>query len=269
MSGILLTGANGFLGRRIKAQLPVMEAPSLRNAARDDVMRLLDETEPDVIVHTAAISDIGVCEKNPEASWQANVQLPVLLASAAQGCKLVMFSTDQVYSASPEDGPYTEDQTCPGNTYARHKLEMEQRVLDIAPDAVMLRATWMYDMPIHGAANRGNFLMNVLRAAQTGEGIAFPSQQQRGITYAREVARRLEAAITLPGGVYNFGSENPLSVYETARFLIDVLGLKAELSDAPARHHLWMNCSKLRQQGIAFDTTAEGLLKCIDDYSLR
>ena len=268
MSGILLTGANGFLGRRIKAQLPVVEAPSLRNAARDDMMRLLDAAEPDVIVHTAAISDIGVCEKNPEASYQANVQLPVLLASAARSCKLVMFSTDQVYSASPERGPYTEAQACPGNTYARHKLEMEQRVLDISPDAVLLRATWMYDLPIHGAANRGNFLMNLLHAAQTGAGIAFPSQQ-RGITYAREVARHLEAAMTLPGGVYNFGSENPLSVYETARFLIDALGLKVALSEAPARHHLWMDCGKLRQQGIVFDATTDGLLKCIADYSLR
>jgi dTDP-4-dehydrorhamnose reductase len=50
-----------------------------------------------------------------------------------------------VYSGLEEEGPYTEDLAKPGNVYAAHKLEMEQRVMDIAPDAVMLRAEWMYD----------------------------------------------------------------------------------------------------------------------------
>lgn len=79
----------------------------------------------------------------------------------------------------------------------------------------------------------------------------------------------MEAACSLPGGVYNFGSENPMSAYDTARFLIDTLKFRVDLSDAPARHNLWMNCDKLSRQGISFDSTAEGLLKCIDDYSLR
>lgn len=268
MPRILLTGARGFLGSRIKAHMPVMEAPSLRDASAEDVARLVDQMEPEIIIHTAAISDIGVCEKHPDASCRANVMLPVWLASAAPQCKLVMLSTDQVYSASPEEGPYTEAQVCPGNTYARHKLEMENRVLDIAPDAVMLRATWMYDMPLYGAENRGNFLMNILRAAAREEAVVFSSQQQRGITYVREVAAHMAAACALPGGAYNFGSENPLSAYDTARFLMNALQLKAPLHDAPPRHHLWMDCAKLRSQGIEFADTAQGLLQCIADYGI-
>ena len=63
---------------------------------------------------------------------------------AAKQAKLICFSSDQVYSAAKEPGPYTEDMVAPGNLYARHKLEMEQRVLDMDPDAVMLRSEWMY-----------------------------------------------------------------------------------------------------------------------------
>lgn len=268
MPRILLTGANGFLGQRIKRQLQVTEAPSLRNASRDDICRMLDETAPEVIIHTAAISDIGTCERDADASWRANVQLPVEIARAAKGCKLVMLSTDQVYGGTIGDGPYAESQTCPVNTYARHKLEMERQVLELSPEAVLLRATWMYDMPICGVVNRGNFLVNILRAAGEGGRIAFSSGQYRGITYAREVAHHMAAACKLPGGVYNFGSENALTAYDTARFLIDALKLRVDLEDAPPRPHLWMDCRKLRRAGIAFDSTAEGLLRCIKDYGL-
>ena len=50
---ILLTGANGFVGARIRDALDVIPAPSLRSFCEDDVKRLVDSVEPDVIVHTA------------------------------------------------------------------------------------------------------------------------------------------------------------------------------------------------------------------------
>lgn len=265
---ILLTGARGFLGQRIAQAMPVMAAPSLREAAQDDVKRLMDEVQPDVVIHTAAISDIGTCEKQPEASWRANVLLPEYIARAAGGAKLLMFSTDQVYSGCEGAGPYREEEVCPANLYACHKLEMERRVLEINPAAVMLRATWMYDMPICWAKNRGNFLMNVLQAAMRGNPIAFPKEQYRGITWAREVARHMKAAMELPGGVYNFGSGNDLTMYETAAFLARQMGLQLCLEEAPSRHHLWMDDSKLRAHGISFAATAQGLLDCLEAYGL-
>ena len=265
---ILLTGAQGFLGLRIAQAMPVIAAPSLRDAADDDVKRLMDDVQPDVVIHTAAISDIGQCERNPDASWRANVLLPEAIARAAGGAKLLMLSTDQVYSGCEGAGPYSEDEVCPANLYARHKIEMEQRVLAISPDAVLLRATWMYDMPICGANNRGNFLMNVMQAAMTGQRIAFPREQYRGITWAREVAERMKDAIALPGGVYNFGSGNDMPMYDTADFLAQRMGLKLPLEEAPARHNLWMDGAKLRAQGISFRATGDGLLACLRAYGL-
>ncbi len=264
----LLTGAHGFVGSRIRAHMPVVDAPSLRHASLEDVQRLIDQVQPDVIIHTAAISDIGTCEKNPDASYHANVLIPEYLARAAKDAKLLMFSTDQVYSGCAFSGPYPEDDVAPANLYARHKLEMEKRVLDLSPDAVMLRATWMYDMPMYGAINRGNFLVNMLKAASTGAPMSFSSNQYRGVTWVREVARLIEEAIRLPGGVYNFGSENDLSMLDTALFLRDQLKLKVEIRDSEPRHNLWMDCTKLSRQGIAFCSTTEGLADCIAHYSL-
>ena len=265
----LLTGAGGFVGARIAAHAPVVSAPSLRNASPDDVRRLIDEVRPDAIIHTAAMSDIGACAQNPEAAYHANVLLPVYLAKAAPQAKLVMFSTDQVYSGHGGGGPYPEDFVKPANLYAEQKLEMEQEVLALSPDAVMLRATWMYDMPMYGVANRGNFLMNLVSAAMRGESPAFSDRSFRGITYVREVAEKTIGALRLPGGVYNFGSETDMTMYDTALYAADALGLKVDVRRSSDQRNLWMDCSRLRAQGLGFRSTAEGISACISDYHLK
>ena len=259
---ILLTGARGFVGARIAAALPVIAAPSLRDMREDDIKRLVDETEPDVMIHTAAISDIPACEKDPQASFRANVEIPVWLAKT--GVKAVLFSTDQVYGGRADEGPFSENDTAPANVYARHKLEMEQRVLEINPRAVLLRAAWMYDMPLYGVSNRGNFLVNMLRQREA----AFSGTQHRAVTYAREVAQWTKQALSLPGGSYNFGSENSLTMLETARWLKERLNLPIALRDAGPRPHLWMDCAKAKAQGIRFKDTVDGLEQCIRDYAL-
>ena len=53
----------------------------------------------------------------------------------------------------------------PANIYGQYKLEAEQRVLELCPDSVHLRASWMYDLPGYGLPIRGNLPLNLLRAA--------------------------------------------------------------------------------------------------------
>ena len=267
---ILLTGANGFVGKRIQARLQVIAAPSLRTATKDDIRLMIDTVQPDFIIHTAAISDIGACERDPDASWHANVLVPEYIAQSAGKAKQIYFSSDQVYGGVEHRGPYREDDTAPANTYARHKLAMEEAVLAAAPDAVLLRATWMYDMPMYGADNRGNFLMGLLMAAARGESLSYSDTQVRGITYVREVADKVAQIIEghVPGGVYNFGSENNLDMLTTAQQCAEILGLQINLQPGDARHDLNMDCSKLRQHGIDFNSTVEGIRQCKKDYAL-
>ena len=134
---ILVTGPRGFVGARVMDELgrDAIPAPSLRSTDEEGIKR----------------SDIPTCENDPEGSYYANVKVPLWLACT--GIKCIMFSTDQVYSGCAGDGPYAEEETEPSNLYSRHKLEMEQRTLDINPDTVHLRATWMYDMSSICCAN--------------------------------------------------------------------------------------------------------------------
>lgn len=259
---VLVTGANGFVGHKIMELCKdTVAAPSLRNAAREEIRRIIEESGADVIIHTAAVSDIEACQADPDASYYANVQIPLFLAEAARDRKLICFSSDQVYSGCDGEGPYTEDAAKPGNLYAEHKLEMERRVLEINPDAVMLRAEWMYDCN----GKKSDYFSTIVHAK---EPVAFSSREFRGITYLREVAENMEKVAALPGGVYNFGSETTKSMYEITREFLDLIGKKTTLTDRSAGHHLWMSCDKAKRYGVEFSSVTDGLRKCALDCQL-
>ena len=257
---ILVTGASGFVGGKIMEMCKdVIPCPSLKHATQDDVKRIIEESGVHTIIHTAAISDIGQCERNPEESYIANVLIPTYLAKESKGIKLICFSSDQVYSGTQEYGPFTEDMVNPANLYAKHKLEMENRVLDIDPDAVMLRAEWMYDYYL----KKSNYFMNMINAT---EGVHASSQEYRGITYVKEVAENMERVAALPGGAYNFGSETTKPMYEITKAFLHSLGKDLPVIDFQVNRNLWMNCQKARQYGVDFSTVEDGLIKCACDY---
>ena len=257
---ILITGTSGFVGGRLLRDIAgAVACPSLRGLREDEVKRIVEESGVTAIVHAAAISDIGECEKNPDASYEANVLLPTYLAKAAKDIKLICFSSDQVYSGAKETVPFTEEMTCPDNTYARHKLEMENRVLDIHPNAVMLRAEWMYDYYL----KKSNYFMNMLNAKDS---VAYSSKQYRGVTYVKEVSENMESVLKLPGGAYNFGSETTQSMYEITKEFLAFIGKETEVFDAPSTKNLWMNCDKARKYGVAFSSVEDGLKRCARDY---
>lgn len=101
---ILVTGATGFVGHKIMEMCnDVVAAPSLRGLSEDDIKRVASESGADTIIHTAAISDMGACEADPDASYVANVQIPIYLAKACKGKKLICFSSDQVYNGLEDE----------------------------------------------------------------------------------------------------------------------------------------------------------------------
>ncbi len=278
MKKLLVSGAGGFVGARIMTQLAgryeLCAFPKGMLAAADEqtVADWVRREQPDVIVHTAALSDTGYSEKHPDESYRANVLLPCWMAAAAQksGAKLVAFSSDQVYTGLTEHGPFDEDTPLsPANVYGRHKQEMEQRVLDILPDAVLLRAAWMYDLPGYGLPIRGNFLLNLLTAAMRQETLRFSARDYRGITYVREAVERLIQAMELPGGVYNFGIENDCDMVTTARRACALLDIHPVIETADWPRSLLMDGGRFRAAaGVGFDDTLTGVQRCLRDYGL-
>ena len=207
-----------------------------------------------------------------QEAYRANVELPVWLARAAQQtkAKLVAFSSDQVYAGVQQQGPLPETLALhPANIYGQYKLKAEQRVLELCPDSVHLRASWMYDLPGYGLPIRGNLPLNLLRAALKGEALRFSRNDHRGVTYVRQVIENLEPAMALPGGVYNFGSGNAENMVCTARQFAETLGIAVQIEEESWGRNLVMDTTKLERFGIRFDTTHQGIQRCLKDYGLR
>ena len=278
MKRILVTGAGGFVGTRILQQwggcyeLLTLPKGFFRTAEETEVIKQAVRLHPEVILHTAALSDTGYCMQHPEEAYRANVELPVWLAKAAgrTGAKLVAFSSDQVYAGVRQAGALPEDmELAPSNVYGRCKLEAEQRALDLCPDSVHLRAAWMYDLPGYGLPIRGNLPLNLMRASLRGETVSFSRNDFRGVTYVRQAIENLRQAMELPGGVYNFGSTNTENMVRTAHQFAEAMGFRVQVEEAVWPRNLAMDDTKLASFGIRFDTTQQGILHCLQDYGLR
>ena len=240
--------------------------------SEEAVESFISRTQPDAILHLAALSNTGYCEEHPQESYLVNVISVENLArtTARHGIKLVWFSSDQVYNGCCELGLLSEDTALsPENHYGRHKLLAEKRAMEICPDSVALRATWMYDSERHGMKTHRNFVINFQEAIENGTLLRFATREFRGITWIEDVVRNIPHTFDLPGGVYNFGAENHLNSYETAAEYARILGIDPDAIAIPDTErfpehirNLSMSMQKAYEasQGrIRFMTTLEGL----------
>ena len=284
---LLITGGSGFLGRRAAAYFETLGhrvlTPSHGQLDITDSVSVdswFRENRPDGVIHTAAVSDTGLCQQRPEWSEKINVEGCVNLAQSCRefGAKLVICSSDQVYSGSVLPGPHREaEDVTPNNVYGNQKLRAEQRCLAVLPETVCLRLSWMYST-VTFPGEHGHFLAT-LKAALEDETkpLTWPVHDRRGITNAEAVIRNLPKALDLPGGVYNFGAENDGNTYETVKQVLQQCGLTAALARlvpneaafAENPRDISMDLTKLHAAGITFPTTAEGLILALKKEEIR
>lgn len=289
MKKILVTGGSGFLGSRIcyyfKKKNYEVDAPSHEKMDITDlesVRSYFKESNAEIVIHCAAISDTGYARMHPGKSFLINVTGTENLAKAANeaGLRLIFMSSDQIYNErtctsekyeKEKDGATEEQGRHPGNVYGRHKKEAEEKSLLANPDTVVLRLTWMYDIKREGMKTNGNLLTNLMEAQKKKIPLSFARHEYRGITNVWEVVENLEKVFGIPAGIYNYGSENEYPTIEIAGEAAKILNVSKEIvtedrkrfADRP--RNLTMCCDKIRKEGIFFKSTWEGL----KDFSLH
>jgi dTDP-4-dehydrorhamnose reductase len=241
---LLLTGATGLLGSAIldawSSRWDVVAMTHRWRTRREHVTDLpadledtgslnglVENAEPDVVVHAAAWTDVDACEANPDRARTLHRDASAALArgASAVGARFIYISTDSVFSSGP--GPHREsDPTEPRSVYARTKLEGELASLDACPNGLVIR-TCVVGWNAQPKLGLVEWILAELRAERAIKAFAdvwFTPISSVALSAAIERLATLDVR-----GVLHVGGANALTKLAYAREVADVFGLRSEL----------------------------------------
>jgi dTDP-4-dehydrorhamnose reductase len=232
---IFITGGSGLLGSRM-AEIASEEGhdvisgychnlPEYGKAVRFDledqssIATAIRDAKPEVIYHTAALTDVDRCEREPELAHKINVLGTKLISEAAKevGAFLIYVSTDYVFYGNR--GMYREeDPTNPVNQYGKSKLVGEKYADCVA------RACVIYGS--RPASGKINFALWILEKLKRGEAIRIVTDQYITPTLNTNLAKMLlEAEERKMTGIYHLAGATRISRYDFACRLADAFEL--------------------------------------------
>jgi dTDP-4-dehydrorhamnose reductase len=222
---IAITGADGQLGCELQRVLARHELipfvwPAF-DLLKDEAEGQVREAKPDVIVHTAAFTDVDGAEREPGQAMAVNVEgtRRVARAAVAVGARLIVLSTDYVFDGN-KHRPYLEDdEPHPLNVYGRSKLEAERRAMSVCPDALIVRTAWLY-----GPQGK-NFVKTIMRLAAEQPVLRVVSDQRGSPTHAGDLAEALLRMLTLDlRGVVHAAGAGDCTWHEFAQTIVGMMG---------------------------------------------
>ncbi len=244
MKNVLITGATGLLGGALvpEAQRRHLKLAALYHRDRSSLkspyvqcdltdsaalQRLLSQTKPGLIIHSAAATDVDRCEIDPPWCKGLNVQATQTLAEWSKECgaRMVYISTDSVFDGSL--GQYKEqDEVRPLNAYAKSKYEGEQVVRSLVKDHAVLRTNF------YGWGNGDRLSLGewVLRSYLRQEPIKTFTDVKFSPLHTTELAEIVfDLALGGAQGTFHVGSRDSCSKHEFAMLVSKVFGLISEV----------------------------------------
>jgi dTDP-4-dehydrorhamnose reductase len=241
----VVTGSNGLIGSRVCALLEQggHEVVGLGRGARRsgaqryigveltleaDVLTALEAAAPEVIIHTASMTEVDACERAPEQAYAANVTAAAAVARGARrvGAHLVHVSTDYVFDG--DHGPYDEEALPnPRGVYALTKHMGEQAARVFAPGCAIARTAVVYGWPPAGRPNFGSWLVGAL---EKGQPVKLFEDQFVSPSLADSVAAMLvELGERRLGGLWHTCGGEVVNRVSFGRALCEVFGFDAGL----------------------------------------
>ncbi len=262
---ILVIGASGFIGRYLVRRLEESQSHGIWATYRsrppgsdsnswcridladsDALPELFRLSRPEVVVHLAAMADVGACERDPDRATAVNVHATSAIARLCgqHEARLVFVSTEYVFDGL--SGFYAEDDIPSPNThYGRTKFEAEQAVAAMGDHGAIVRTSIVYGWPLQAHRNFAPWLVDRLRSVQA---YYVPTEVLRTPVYVEHladgIAKLVEEHHT---GVHHIAGRDWVSMYEFASAIADGFGLDRELVIPDESHdpdRLGLDCER-------------------------
>ena len=229
---ILVTGANGQLGKSLQAVQPIFsdnchfvftDVDTLDITDKQTLMTKVHNLKADFIINAAAYTAVDKAESDVEKAYLLNETAVRNLAEVAEseGAFLVHVSTDYVFDGH-STLPYSPDsQTNPISVYGKSKLAGEQAILQTNCRAAIIRTQWLYSQ------FGNNFVKTMLRLADSKPEIRVVNDQVGCPTLALDLALFIMEVVNndyiVKGQeIYHFADQGQISWYD---FAVEILRL--------------------------------------------
>ena len=231
----MVTGSNGQLGKELQRLAPSFPQFEFIFLSREDlpihhfemVRQYFRVYQPAFLVNCAAYTAVDRAEAEPALAFQVNAEAVGVLAAVCreQHARFIHISTDYVFDGQSAV-PYTEkDPVNPQTVYGASKLEGERQALELNPDALIIRTSWVY------SAFGKNFVKTMLRLLAEKDAIGVVNDQWGSPTYAADLAGAILQIIAsgkwVPG-IFHYANTGVASWYELA-LAVEALAGKGQL----------------------------------------
>lgn len=279
MKKVLITGASGFMGTKLVNILSeffeiiptdINSEIILDITNKEQVSQMLNDKKPDIVVHTAAYTDVDSCEDNKELAWSINVGGTKNIAEACKdiNAKLIVISTDFIFDG--KKGSYTEEDTPnPISEYGRTKLEAEKVVKENLENYLIARTCVLYGY--NSPKDKQTFEKWVINNLEEGKEIKVVTDQTVSPTLIDDIALAIKTFIEKDAkGVYHLVGSEIISRYDFAVKVQKVFDLPGKIipftsAEFKQKANRPMNSSlridKLKTLGVNMSSVEEGLLK--------
>ncbi len=274
---VLIIGSRGRLGldlfRLLDKSVAECHAPTSKEldiTCSEDIFRYARSIKPDIIINSAGLTNVDLCEKEKERAIRINSlgQSYVVRACKEVGAKCVYFSTDYVFDGTKRR-PYEEDDCAnPLSHYGKTKLMGEIYTQNELTDYLIIRSSWFF-------SRRGsNFINAIRKAIKESREMSVVFDQIGAPTFTEDLATTVESLMDRGStGIFHVTNGGCCTWIEFGQRILDCYGSKINLvpialsntlRDAMRPHYSVLSNSKLkRATNIVLPSWKSGLARAL------